>query len=80
MSAEGAPETFEAAMARLDEIVAQMEAGEVGLEEAVTLFEEGQRHLAFCRERLGSVEARIAELTTEDASDDGGTSATAPDA
>lgn len=65
------PATFEAAMARLDEIVTQMESGDVGLEEAVKLFEEGQRHLAYCQTRLGAVEARIAELTAGDDPDSG---------
>ena len=65
MSEGETPATFEAAMARLEQIVAQMEAGDVGLEEAVTLFEEGQRHLAFCQDRLGAVETRIAELTAD---------------
>lgn len=78
MSEQEAPTTFEAAMARLDQIVAQMEGGDVGLEEAVTLFEEGQRHLAFCQDRLGAVETRIAELTADgDDAPDGGEAADA---
>ena len=55
--------TFEQALARLDEVVAQLEGGEVGLEEAVGLFAEGQRHLFTCRERLAGAQQRIEELT-----------------
>ncbi len=57
--------TFEQALARLDQVVARLEGGEVGLEEAVTLFEEGQRHLRACRERLAVAQRRIEELTAE---------------
>jgi exodeoxyribonuclease VII small subunit len=59
--------TFEQALARLDAVVARLEAGEVGLEEAVGLFEEGQRHLKACRERLAVVQRRIEEITAEGA-------------
>lgn len=63
---EGAPITFEEALRRLDEVVARLESGEVGLEEAVALFEQGQGLLAACRERLASAQRRIEELTAED--------------
>ncbi len=59
--------TFEQALARLDAVVARLEGGEVGLEEAVTLFEEGQRHLRTCRERLAVAQRRIEELTADGA-------------
>ena len=59
------------ALADLDRVVARLESGEVGLEEAVALFEEGQRHLRACRERLGVAQRRIEELTSEDLPDAG---------
>ena len=68
MTTEGpgeGPPTFEEALRRLDEVVARLEGGEVGLEEAVALFEDGQRYLAACRERLASAQRRIEELTAE---------------
>lgn len=55
--------SFEQALARLDEVVARLEGGDVGLEEAVALFEEGQRYLALCTERLAHAQQRIQELT-----------------
>ena len=58
--------SFEQALASLDAIVSRLEGGEIGLEEAVVLFEEGQRHLATCRERLDVAQARIEELTTSE--------------
>ena len=58
--------TFEEALRRLDEVVARLEGGEVGLEEAVALFEQGQGYLAACRERLAAAQRRIEELTAEE--------------
>jgi exodeoxyribonuclease VII small subunit len=57
--------TFEQALARLDEVVARMDGGDVGLEEAVRLFEQGQQLLAVCRERLALAQQRITELTAQ---------------
>jgi exodeoxyribonuclease VII small subunit len=58
--------TFEQALAGLDEVVRRLEGGDVGLEEAVVMFEEGQALLAACRERLAVAKARIDELTASD--------------
>ncbi len=55
--------SFEEALAGLDDVVARLEGGEIGLEEAVGLFEQGQRYLAMCRERLSAAQGRIDELT-----------------
>ena len=65
---------FEDALAALDEVVGRLEGGQVGLEEAIALFEQGQAHLAACRQRLGVATRRIEALTSEagDAGDGGG--------
>jgi exodeoxyribonuclease VII small subunit len=63
---EPVPTTFEEALRLLDEVVARLERGDVGLEEAVALFERGQGYLAVCRERLAAAQKRIEELTAED--------------
>ncbi len=60
------PVTFEEALRLLDDVVARLESGEVGLEEAVALFERGQGYLAACRERLAAAQRRIEELTAEE--------------
>lgn len=44
--------TFEASMQRLDEIVKQLEKGDVPLDASLALFEEGSRLLAACNEML----------------------------
>ena len=50
-------------MARLDEIVEKLETGEVGLEEAVALFEEGTRLAAGCTKLLDEAELKVTRLT-----------------
>ena len=52
--------------------MSRLESGEVGLEEAVALFERGQGYLAACRERLASAQRRIEELTAEELPPEGG--------
>jgi exodeoxyribonuclease VII small subunit len=58
--------TFERALAELDAVVSRLDSGDVGLEEAVALFEQGQRYLAVCRQRLDVAQRRIEELTASD--------------
>ncbi|MCT4783688.1 MULTISPECIES: exodeoxyribonuclease VII small subunit [Exiguobacterium] len=55
-------QTFETALARLEEIVAKLEAGEVALEEAMTLYEEGVRLSAFCQAKLAAAEKKMDEI------------------
>lgn len=62
---EEAEPSFEVALGQLDRVVARLEGGEVGLEEAVDLFEQGQAHLEVCRRRLAAVRERIVELTAD---------------
>jgi|GEM_PF-3144832 exodeoxyribonuclease VII small subunit len=57
------PLRFEEALAELDTVVARLESGDVGLEEAIALFAQGQEYLAVCRERLALAKERIEELT-----------------
>ncbi|KGI85713.1 MULTISPECIES: exodeoxyribonuclease VII small subunit [Exiguobacterium] len=54
--------TFEAALARLEEIVTQLETGEVALEEAMTLYEEGVRLSALCQTKLTAAEQKMDEI------------------
>ena len=55
--------TFEAAMARLEDIVALLEGGRCTLDESLKLFEEGSRLTAFCRKALETAEQKIVKLT-----------------
>lgn len=55
--------TFEASLKRLDEIVKQLEAGEVSLEESIVLFEEGTALSKLCSEQLEEAKLKVRILT-----------------
>jgi len=57
------PQTFEAALERVEKIAAQMEAGELPLEELVVVYEEGLRLVRFCSARLEDAEKRLQTIT-----------------
>ncbi len=54
-----AEKKFEAALARLDEIVTELEAGELGLEQSLKLFEEGVKLARVCNARLEEAERKV---------------------
>lgn len=54
--------TFEEAFARLEQIVRQLEGGEVNLEESLRLFEEGVRLSRYCAQQLDAAEGKIVRL------------------
>jgi exodeoxyribonuclease VII small subunit len=63
-----APEAnFEQAMQRLEEIVEQMESGELPLEDLIVRYEEGMKLVKVCQERLASAEQRIEIITRNSA-------------
>lgn len=54
--------SFEAAMEQLEAIVAQLENGDVPLEKAIELFQEGMRLSQLCGGKLDQVERKIEML------------------
>jgi exodeoxyribonuclease VII small subunit len=54
--------SFEAAFARLEEVLATLEAGNLPLEQAITLYEEGMKLAQRCQERLEAADLRITQL------------------
>ena len=50
---------FDEALKRLEQLVEQMESGEMDLDAMVAAFEEGQRLIQFCSRKLNEVERRI---------------------
>ena len=54
--------SFEESLARLESIVASMESGELGLDDMIARFEEGQKLIARCQKRLTEVERRVEAL------------------
>ena len=55
--------TFEAAIARLEEIVKALESGSAPLDESLSLFEEGVGLVKLCNARLDSAEQKVKILT-----------------
>lgn len=54
--------TFEEAAARLEKIVAQLEAGEQPLEQSLALYEEGAGLMKQCTALLDTAEQRVMKL------------------
>ncbi len=58
--------TFEQAMAQLEDIVRQLESGDLSLDEMVRRYEEGMRLLRFCQQKLMAAEQRVKKVTITD--------------
>ena len=56
------PASFEEAMSELQQLVTQMEAGELPLETMMARFEEGVRLVKTCQTRLEEAEVKISRL------------------
>ena len=65
---ESAEETFEASTERLAKIVEELEQGDLPLERALALFEEGVRLARRAQERIDQAEKRVEELLGFDTS------------
>lgn len=54
--------TFEEALAELEIIVRQLEAGEVELEKSIAIYERGAALKAHCESRLKSAELKVEQI------------------
>jgi exodeoxyribonuclease VII small subunit len=54
--------TFEESLKKLDEIVDQLENGNLPLEDSIKLFEEGVRLSGLCKQELESAEGKVQML------------------
>ena len=59
------PKNFEDALRELEKILAEIEGGEVGLEESLVKYERGNFLIQHCRGILGSAEKQIEVLTKQ---------------
>lgn len=59
--------SFESSLAELEEIVGQLENGDLPLERSLELFEQGIKLSRECRERLSNAERRIEILMKDSA-------------
>jgi len=57
--------SFEEAMAQLERIVEQLEDGDVPLEKAIDLFQQGMKLSQMCSQKLEQVEQKIEMIVEE---------------
>lgn len=57
---------FEAALAEVEEVVEQLESGELGLSESLAEYERGIKKVKQCHQALEQAERRISVLTSVD--------------
>ena len=57
--------SFEAALARLEEIVGSLESGTAALDDSLALFEEGVALVRLCNGKLDGAQQRIRIVTEE---------------
>lgn len=65
LPAEEATVSFEEAMERLEAIVGRLEDGDVPLEQAIELFQQGMTLSRLCSRKLDQVEKKIEMLVEE---------------
>jgi len=61
-----AEKKFEAALARLEELVKELEQGDLPLEQSLKLFEEGIKLSRICNRRLEDAERRVEILLKDE--------------
>ena len=55
--------SFETAMAELEQVVTQLERGDVALDASIALYERGAALKAHCEAKLKSAEEKVAAIT-----------------
>jgi len=73
-----APEKFEELLARLEQIVADMETADLPLEKLLSSYEEGMRLVKTCGDRLSDAEQKVEILSRPPAPETKVTAAPAP--
>jgi exodeoxyribonuclease VII small subunit len=67
--------SFEEALRALQQVVRQLEDGEVPLDQSITLYERGEKLRAHCQARLDAAQARIEAIVLDANGKPGGTKA-----
>ena len=62
------PRSFEVAYRELQQVVAQLEDGDLDLERAILLFERGSQLVQLCERIVDQAELRVTRLSAETAS------------
>ncbi|WP_059052374.1 exodeoxyribonuclease VII small subunit [Paenibacillus senegalimassiliensis] len=66
ITAEQPEVNFEEAMQQLENIVSELERGDVPLEKAIDLFQQGMQLSQLCGQKLAEVERKIEMIVEED--------------
>jgi exodeoxyribonuclease VII small subunit len=61
-----APETYEAAAARVEEIIRRLDSGEASLSETLELVSEGKALIELCADQLAAVGDALEQLRLDD--------------
>jgi exodeoxyribonuclease VII small subunit len=56
------PASYEAALEELEQLIAQLESGQLPLEQLLVSYQRGSELLGFCRSKLDAVEQQIKVL------------------
>lgn len=62
MTAQNPVETYETLYARLQQVVSRLETGELPLEEALQLYEQGVQLAAACQRLLDAAQLRVQQI------------------
>ena len=74
MTATPVPDmTFEQAMADLEQVVTQLERGDVALENSIALYERGAQLKKHCEAKLKQAEEKVAAITLDGNGEPSGT-------
>ena len=74
MTATPVPDmTFEQAMADLEQVVTQLERGDVALEDSIALYERGAQLKKHCEAKLKQAEEKLAAITLDGNGEPSGT-------
>ena len=55
--------SFESALARLEQVVRELEGGKAPLDTMLSLFEEGKKLVEFCEKALSEADQRVLKVT-----------------
>ena len=66
---QAVPKTFEDGMRELESILAEVEAGQIGLEESLVRYERGSFLIGHCRSVLSAAQTQVEQLTKSPAGD-----------
>jgi len=65
-SARAEPDSYEAAVERLEEIIDRLDSGQAGLRETLDLCKEGSELISYCASELDAVGEGLKELKLEE--------------